>query len=224
MDNDERDKLLEVLSTPGPDEITFFAKRRMLGVGVGLDEDGKVVQLKGPIFIDFEASSLSSQSWPIEVGVAWLEANRVIVESKLIKPDPSWPENDWNPESEAVHGILRTDLDEAERAEDVAHWLRAITIGRTLASDAPNFDQRWFDKLMTTIEEPPHMTINDFHRILRIAFSHDDGIVAPGRLHYAYKNRATGKVVHRAGPDAANLAYAYRAGLPKKAGHRIRGL
>ena len=215
MDKDERDKLLEALSNPGPDEKTFFAKRRTLGVGVGLDEDGELVHLKGPIFIDFEASSLSPRSWPVEVGIAWLDGNRVFVESKLIKPDPSWPEEDWNPESETVHNIPRIDLDEAESAEEVAQWLRAITIGRTLVSDTPEFDQRWLDRLMSTIEEPPHMQIDDFDRILWIAFSHEDGIVAPGRLHHAYKSRMNRKVIHRAGQDAANLAYAYRAGLPK---------
>ncbi|WP_298905093.1 exonuclease domain-containing protein [uncultured Aliiroseovarius sp.] len=216
MDENEREKLLEALSNPGPNEESFFAKRRMLGIGTGLDEDGNVVHLQGPVFIDFEASSLSPQSWPIEVGIAWLDGNRVVVESKLIKPDPSWPEGDWNPESEAVHNIPRSDLEDAEPAKDVAQWLRSITIGRTLVSDAPEFDQRWLDRLLSTIEEPLHMQIDDFNRILRIAFSHEDGIVAPGRLHYAYKNRMSRKAIHRAGSDAANLAYAYRAGLPKK--------
>lgn len=216
MDENEREKLLEALSNPGPDEESFFAKRRMLGIGTGLDEDGDVVHLQGPAFIDFEASSLSPQSWPIEVGIAWLDGNRVVVESKLIKPDPSWPEGDWNPESEAVHNIPRSDLEDAEPAKDVAQWLQSVTIGRTLVSDAPEFDQRWLDRLLSTVEEPLHMQIDDLNRILRIAFSHEDGIVAPGRLHYAYKNRMSRKVIHRAGSDAANLAYAYRAGLSKK--------
>jgi DNA polymerase III epsilon subunit-like protein len=173
------------------------------------------VRQKGPVFIDFEASSLSPNSWPIEVGLAWLDGKKVIIESKLIRPREEWSEDDWNPESEAVHNIPRSDLDDAEHAEDVARWLIEIVDGRTMVSDAPEFDQRWYDRLMRSIEEPPHAKLDDFDRILWMAFSTEDGTVAPGRLNKAYKNRLTRPTIHRAGEDAANLCYAWRAGIGK---------
>ncbi|MEY8799105.1 hypothetical protein AB9K35_02085 [Leisingera sp. XS_AS12] len=36
-----------------------------------------------PVFIDFEASSLAPKSWPIEVGIAWVDSGRVAAEAKL---------------------------------------------------------------------------------------------------------------------------------------------
>ncbi|UWR55513.1 3'-5' exonuclease [Phaeobacter inhibens] len=164
-----------------------------------------------PVFIDFEASSLSVESWPIEVGIAWLEGKRVISDSKLIRPRSEWPEDDWNPVSEEVHGILRADLDGANSADDVASWLLEAIAGRTLVSDAPEFDQRWLDRLLGG----PGPQIDDFDRVLWMAFSHEDGTIAPGRLNKAYKNRLTRRTIHRAGDDAAGLCYAWRAGLGK---------
>lgn len=135
----------------------------------------------------------------------------MIVESKLIRPRPEWPEGDWNEVSEEVHGIPRSDLDDADLAEDVAHWLLEVIAGRTLVSDAPEFDQHWLDRLLGE----PGPQIDDFDRVLWMAFSQEDGTVAPGRLNKAYKNRLNRKVLHRAGEDAANLCYAWRAGVGK---------
>ena len=38
--------LADKLRNPGPDEETFFAKRRELGLGVGLDENDNLVYAK----------------------------------------------------------------------------------------------------------------------------------------------------------------------------------
>lgn len=37
------DQLTEKLSVPGPDEVAFFEERRRKGLGVGLDDDGNLV-------------------------------------------------------------------------------------------------------------------------------------------------------------------------------------
>ena len=172
-------------------------------------------ELLSPVFIDFEASSLSPNSWPIEVGVAWLDGHRVEIRSKLIKPHNIWDLDDWSDESAAVHNIPFHDLENAESAEEVARWLKTEVGGRMLVSDAPKFDQHWLDRLMNTIEEPPHDQIEDFDKVLWNAFS-EGGTAAPGRLHKCYKSMSSRKNSHRASEDAANLAYAYRAGLPKE--------
>ena len=63
-----------------------------------------------PLFIDFEASSLSGKSYPIEVAWSDREGN---IESWLINPEhypASW--TDWNPGSERLHGLSRAYLAE----------------------------------------------------------------------------------------------------------------
>lgn len=210
MDEYELDKNTALMGKPGPNEEAFFARRRALGLGRGLDEKGKLLKLSGPVFIDFEASSLSPESWPIEVGLAWLDGKRVAVESKLIRPRPEWPESDWNAESQSVHGIPRPDLDDASLPDVVAKWLLGTVEGRSLVSDAPEFDQRWLNRLLGC--RGPE--IADFDSVLWEAFS-SEGCVAPGRLHRAYKNMRSRPTLHRAGADAANLAYAWRAGIGK---------
>lgn len=208
MNRDELDRFAELMSKPGPEEEAFFARRQALCLGSGIDENGRLVKQKGPVFIDFEASSLSENSWPIEVGLAWLEGKRVVVESKLIQPRPEWLESDWNMESEAVHGIPRSDLEAGETADDVASWLLREAENGLLVSDAPPFDQQWLDRLLGQ----PGPRIANVDDVFRGAFS-SEGCVSPGRLHRAYRNMRNRPTEHRAGPDAANLAYAWRAGI-----------
>ncbi|OWY06774.1 hypothetical protein [Thioclava sp. IC9] len=37
------DQFSEAMSKPGPEEETFFARRRERGLGVGLSEDGEII-------------------------------------------------------------------------------------------------------------------------------------------------------------------------------------
>lgn len=165
-----------------------------------------------PVFIDFEASSLAPKSWPIEVGIAWVDNGQVAADAKLIRPDPSWSVDDWHPESEAVHGIPRKALNAAEPADSVAMWLRDKLDGKLVVSDAPEFDQRWLDRLMKTACEQHEIRIDDFDRVVWWAFSEMDGQIGPGRLHGVYGHLTNEKTIHRAGGDAAKLARAWLAG------------
>lgn len=40
------ERFVKRMGQPGPDEEVFFARRRELGLGVGLDADGKLVRQK----------------------------------------------------------------------------------------------------------------------------------------------------------------------------------
>ena len=42
------------------------------------------------VFIDFEASGLGPGTWPIEVGLAWIENGGVRTWSSLIRPEADW--------------------------------------------------------------------------------------------------------------------------------------
>ena len=165
-----------------------------------------------PIFIDFEASSLAPDSWPIEVGIAWVNDGRISVASRLIRPEPAWSMEAWHPESEAVHGIVREELDDADPAANVATWLLKMLKDKTVVSDAPEFDQRWCDRLMQTIGGSHGIELDDFDRAAWWAFSEMDGRIAPGRLRDVYSCLTNEKTEHRAGDDAARLARAWMAG------------
>ncbi len=57
-------------------------------------------------FLDFEASSLALDSWPIEVDLNWIDRNfEVQTYHSLIQPVPEWPEHAWSPASAVAHDI-----------------------------------------------------------------------------------------------------------------------
>ena len=76
------------------------------------------------VFLDFEASSLGKDSYPIEV--AWVfEDGRS--ETHLIRPAPAW--TDWDERAAAIHGILRADLEiHGTAAEVVAARLLVLSL------------------------------------------------------------------------------------------------
>jgi DNA polymerase III epsilon subunit-like protein len=100
--------------------------------------------------VDFEASSLSGQSYPIEVG--WCDLDGA-GESHLIKPEPGWI--DWDPRSEEVHGISREKLlTEGRPAQEVAKAYGRANGGAYLYADGIAFDQRWSDRLLQVARMP----------------------------------------------------------------------
>lgn len=123
------------------------------------------------IFIDFEASSLSDDSWPIEIGYAWLnEKGKLRSCSKLIKPHPTWPTSAWSEASEKIHGIPRSELNAAEEARNVARCV-GREMGRALIlSDAPAFDGKWMDRLMKTTEQDHAFSVSCIQQEARLRF------------------------------------------------------
>lgn len=210
MDKSELDDLRLKLEDPGPNEVTFFDRLRAVGGSVGLDENGELVKLLGPVFIDFEASGLSSKSWPIEVGISWLTGRKIITQSRLIKPRSDWSMADWSSKSAEIHGISRQEIEAADNADTVTQWLLEAVGQRALVSDAPGFDQLWLNRLLG--RQGPK--IEDFDKLVWSAFS-ADGLIQPGRMHRVYKALSESETVHRAGEDAAKLCRAWRAGLKK---------
>ena len=104
------------------------------------------------VFLDFEASSLAKQSYPIEV--AWIFENGE-AESHLIRPATGW--NDWDIRSEAIHHIPRaTLLGEGEAHEAVARRMVARLTGHDLAASAPSWDGKWLSTLLRAAGLPRH--------------------------------------------------------------------
>jgi hypothetical protein len=104
------------------------------------------------VFLDFEASSLSKQSYPIEV--AWVfEDGRS--EAHLIRPAESW--TDWDPRSEAIHHIDRDQLlrDGTNHAEVARRMIEQLD-GHDLLASAPSWDGKWLSTLLRGAALPRH--------------------------------------------------------------------
>lgn len=95
-------------------------------------------------FLDFEASSLSKNSYPIEV--AWVFEDGAS-EVWLIRPAPAWIE--WDARAEAVHGIPRALLEREGEPHDrvAARMIEALT-GHDLLASAPSWDGKWLSTLL----------------------------------------------------------------------------
>ncbi|WP_294357500.1 transcriptional regulator [uncultured Sphingomonas sp.] len=104
------------------------------------------------VFLDFEASSLSKRSFPVEV--AWVfEDGRS--ESHLIRPAPLW--DDWDDAAEAIHRIGRAELDQhGEDHAAVARRMVAELSGHDLLASAPSWDGKWLSVLLRAAKLPRH--------------------------------------------------------------------
>lgn len=116
------------------------------------------------VFIDFEASSLSDRSYPIEV--AWVLENGPS-ESYLIAPAPQW--DDWDPAAEAIHGISRATLErEGKPNEQVAIRMVEALGGHELFASAPSWDGKWLSVLLRSAGLPRHaLRLRDTDEALR---------------------------------------------------------
>ena len=108
--------------------------------------------LSNIVFLDFEASSLGRQGYPIEV--AWVFASGE-EESHLIRPAASW--TDWDAKAGRIHGISREQLkSEGTPLEDVAQRMVSVLTGRSLYATAPSWDGKWLSKLLRAAGLPRH--------------------------------------------------------------------
>lgn len=96
-----------------------------------------------PAIIDVEASGFGSNSYPIEIGVAFADGRKFC---RLIKPEDDW--NYWDPNAEAVHQITRKHIERhGHSAAAVAKQLNHHLKGMTVYSDCWTVDKPWLDRL-----------------------------------------------------------------------------
>ncbi|MFA9462398.1 hypothetical protein [Thiohalorhabdus methylotrophus] len=100
-----------------------------------------------PIFLDFEASSLGPESYPLEV--AWGNTETGVVAAHLIDPTgiPEWAEP-IDPVAHQMHGLSRDHLAvNGEPPDQVARRLNEALAGRTAYCTAVHFDGLWLAEL-----------------------------------------------------------------------------
>lgn len=103
-------------------------------------------------FLDFEASSLSDASYPVEV--AWIFEDGQ-TESHLIRPAIGW--TDWDAKAERIHGISRDTLQaDGEPSDEVARRLVEALSGHRLFASAPSWDGKWMSVLIRSAGFPRH--------------------------------------------------------------------
>ena len=104
------------------------------------------------VFVDFEASSLRKNGFPVEVG--WVFEDGAS-EGHLIRPAPGW--SDWDAEAEAIHGLSRERLEREGMPHDqVARRMVAALAGHALYASAPSWDGKWLSLLLRAAGLPRH--------------------------------------------------------------------
>jgi len=170
--------------------------------------------------MDFEASSLSVHSYPIEV--AWNDAQGTI-HSYLINPAhvPDWTE--WSAQSERIHGIPRATLTaQGLPPEEVCAKVQAIT-AMVVYSDAARFDLQWleclFDACAARSSIPFYMDEMD-HLLWDILGKPDSKPSELQRLIESLKEQARSQAPgrHRAAWDVQYLMQLYRLAVGAAAG------
>lgn len=106
-----------------------------------------------PIFLDFEASSLASNSYPIEV--AWNLPDGSI-ESHLIYPAGTSKWTDWSPKAQEIHGISHDDLvTHGKTPAWVCRRMNEQLVEQIVYTDAPDYDGMWLAELFSQFWDEP---------------------------------------------------------------------
>ena len=158
-------------------------------------------------FLDLEASSLNSGSYPIEVG--WVDETGQ-GESYLIRPQRAWA--DWSIASQGIHGVSReTLLSEGKSAVAIARRASDALRDRLVLSDNPAFDQYWLGMLLAVGEQAP-IVVTDLEVVVRSEVNR--ALLREGdRLATEAFNAATRgqRTKHRALPDAMQMWQRWQA-------------
>jgi hypothetical protein len=155
------------------------------------------------VLIDFEASSLSTESFPIEVGVAIATQPdaQIDIWSSLIKPDKAWlAGGDWDPAAQKVHNVPAASLKDGLSANEVALHLNLLLgpVGHAYC-DGGHYDGFWLKRLFKAAAITPAFALWDIAGLFilnRHLFRSFGAVLAES------------DAPHRAGPDAARLCAA----------------
>lgn len=177
-----------------------------------------------PCFLDIEATGFGPESYPIEV--AWSDANGAINRC-LIDPTPipSWTA--WDHSAERVHGIDRDRLVRNGWPPDfVAERIAGDLGGRTVYTDAPDYDARWLGRLFAALGRPMPCTLEHVDELLIAHLRRDDQPVWQVMQRIAALKREVAAVSggkHSAGYDVGYLIQLWRHanGEPVKMNHGI---
>jgi DNA polymerase-3 subunit epsilon len=158
-------------------------------------------------FIDFEASGLNDHSWPLEIGLSWIEDDlEISTWSSLICPHQSWSDSGWSNQCAGIHGISKEELLDAPDVRKVSEWFHEILDGRIPLGDAQPYDQFWSNRLTEAAGRGGSSMIEHFDSHTNYNFN---GIA----LDHVYKYLATHKAPHRAVSNTDRMARSWIKGI-----------
>jgi hypothetical protein len=168
--------------------------------------------LDGPVFLDFEASSLQDRSYPIEV--AWNNTDGSI-ESYLIDPSSTSEWTDWSAKAEALHGISRARLrNEGRKPLWVCRRMNEALAGKTVYCADPDFDGMWLATLFAAgRNEVPRFALKGTDELLRHILAKTTGDVPQAIASVKQAWRRSVPPCHRAVGDVQCLLALYRIAL-----------
>ncbi len=146
-------------------------------------------------FIDLEASGLSAQSWPIEVGWCFREG---APQAYLVRPAPAWSEDAWDERAQALHGVSYQTLKKyGEAPENLCALLNTALTGCIVYSDAPDWDGFWLYRLFQAGGQRQTFSLTDFRQVFKGAStSAINGLVAKAAKTAPHRHRASADVLH----------------------------
>jgi len=117
------------------------------------------------ICIDLEASGLGAESYPIEV--AWINDDTGEQDNFLINPDSADGWSYWDEYAEEMHGIEREEcISKGLDIKQACMRLNEKLKGKTLISDAFEFDLFWLTRLFEATGIKPVFRMAGLDRIL----------------------------------------------------------
>lgn len=111
------------------------------------------------LLIDFEASSLNPDSYPIEVAWSNQDGTR---ESHLINPYSVKEWRDWSKSAQEVHGLSRNRLaQEGRPALWIAERMNKLLKGKVLLTNCFEYDLDWCEKLFMAAGKDMQFKLGD---------------------------------------------------------------
>lgn len=168
-----------------------------------------------PVFIDIEASSLSSSSYPIEIAWNDHEGN---IHSYLISPVGITSWTDWSAKAEKIHGISQdTLISQGQSPTWVAQAVQQQLSKQVVYSDNPDYDEYWLGELFKkSAGLSLDVTVKSIDVLLTTILSTQ--FIEPAQLMFAIKSlkqQAKQQMTpqHRAASDVGYLLHLYRLAL-----------
>lgn len=136
-------------------------------------------------FIDFEASGIAPDSYPIEVAVVSSETSF----NSLIKPARYWTH--WSFDAQDMHGLTQDHLlQEGDTPVAVARNMNQLFSGQVLCSDSPQ-DSFWFDVLFEAADLMPTFELKPLEVFVGREAASDIYRLLPTTRHHRALNDAT---------------------------------
>ncbi len=126
----------------------------------------------------------------------------------LIKPDETWPTDQWDENAHALHGISLQALNKTGiEVQKVCTALNTALEGKTVYSDAPDWDGFWLYRLYQAARIRQKFTLRDFYDVFRT-------VAADDLDKFIDRANKIAPRAHRAVPDVLHMRALFESAAP----------